>query len=332
MRYQQLKNIVEDINKTLDLNSVAEGLVSVAFSLIGNNKGVCALYLIDERTQRLVLYKSKKQDKDIVIKAKEGDIFDLWVLRHAQPLLIEDIKKDFRFDPERLKKEELRPFLSLISSCLLSDHKFIGILRLDNPIPQFYSQDDLRFLVKICELGAVALDNSELFEKTQELAIHDSLTSFFNKGYFIERLKEEMSRALRRETQLSVLMIDIDFFKKYNDKFGHIAGDIVLKKLSGIICEYLKDTRSIICRFGGEEFCVALINLDKKRALELAGGLCRRIAQEKLILRRQETNITVSIGVAAFPLDAADPVEVIQRADKALYAAKNRGRNQVCCA
>jgi len=332
MRYQQLKNIVGDINKTLELNSVAESLVSVCFSLIGNNKGVCALYLVDEQTSRLLLYKTKKEDREMVIKAKEGDIFDLWVLRHAQPLLIENIRKDFRFDLEKIKKEEVRPFSSLISSCFLSDHKFLGILRLDNPVPQSYSQDDLRFLVKICELGSVALENSELFKKTQDLAVHDSLTSLFTKGYLLERLKEELNRALRKEARLSILMIDIDFFKKYNDKFGHIAGDIVLQKLSSIISEYLKDLKPIICRFGGEEFCAVLSNIDKKRALDISKGLCDRIAQEKLILRRQETQTTVSIGVATFPVDAADETEIIQKADKAMYAAKARGRNQACCA
>jgi diguanylate cyclase (GGDEF)-like protein len=244
--------------------------------------------------------------------------------------LVEDIKKDFRFDLEKLKNQDLRPFSSLISSSLISEHRFLGILRLDNPQPNFYSQDDVRLLLKICDLGAVALENSQLFEDTQDLAIHDALTSIYTKGYFFQRLKEECKRGIRQHTAFSLLMLDIDFFKEYNDKFGHTTGDIVLKSLTANITESLKDLNPIVGRFGGEEFCVLLEGIDKKKAFKVACALCERIEKKKIILRRIETNITVSIGIATFPSDATDEVELIQKADAALYEAKQKGRNQVC--
>ena len=202
---------------------------------------------------------------------------------------------------------------------------------MDNEAKHFYSQDDLRFLVSISDLGAVALENSELFKRTQDLAIHDGLTSLYTKGYFAERLKGECKRCMRQKMPLSLLMLDIDLFKNYNDKFGHTAGDIVLKKVSQIITGSLNNFNPIVSRFGGEEFCVIITGMDKSSASSVAQTLRRRIEEEKIVLRREESHITVSIGVANFPADATEEDELIQRADKAMYKAKQKGRNQVCC-
>lgn len=330
-RYKSLKEIVEEIDQQLDPEYIGESLTKIAFSQIANNKGVCVLYLIDSQTQKLALFKTKKEDKGIVIKAKEGDIFDLWVLRHANPLLIENIKKDFRFDLEKIESQHTRPISSLISAPLISENKFLGILRIDNSSPGLYLQDDLRFLTAICDLGAVALENAQLFQRTKDLAIHDELTRLYTRGYFMDRLEEECGRGMRQDTAFSLLMLDIDFFKDYNDKFGHTSGDIVLKSLSSVITHSLKNYSPVISRFGGEEFCVILPSQDKNSAHKIAEELRKGIEKTKIILRKQETNVTVSIGLASFPEDADDAGELIRESDKAMYEAKNKGRNQVCC-
>ncbi len=329
-RYHKLKDIIEGINQSLELEAIADKLSEIAFTLIGRAKGLCVLYLADAQAQRLNLFKAKKEDKNLIIKTKEGDIFDLWVLRHTSPLLIEDIKNDFRFDLEKLKSQDTRPIASLISAPFLAAHRFLGILRLDYPLAHFFSQDDLRFLVTVSDLGAVALENGELFQKTQELAIHDELTSLYTKGYFLERLREEYKRSMRQNRPLSLCMLDIDHFKNYNDKFGHTAGDIVLKALSQTMSRSLEGFSPLISRFGGEEFCVALVGLNKNKAMQVAEGLREKIENLKVTLRRQETKITVSIGVASLPDDAKDEDELIIKSDKAMYAAKQKGRNRVC--
>ena len=114
-------------------------------------------------------------------------------------------------------------------------------------------------------------------------------------------------------------MLDIDLFKKYNDNFGHTAGDIVLKKISHIIIDTLKDLHSTVCRFGGEEFCVIIPGAQKDKALELAQSIRKNIEKEKVVLRRQETFVTVSIGIAAFPIDGNDEDGLIKKADKNMY-------------
>ncbi len=330
-RYNSLKEIVEEIDQNLDLEYIGDSLTAIAFSFVANNKGTCILYSIDSQTQKLSLFKTKKEDKELIIKAKEGDIFDFWVLRHASPLLIEDIKKDFRFDLEKIETQTyIRPISSLISSPLISEHRFLGILRIDNSSSSFYSQDDLRFLTTVCDLGAVALENGELFQRTKDLAIHDELTRLYTKGYFSERLKEECKRGLRQDITFSLLMLDIDYFKNYNDKFGHTSGDIVLKNLSHTMTDFLKDASSIISRFGGEEFCIILPFQDKSSVYKIADELRVKIEKTKIVLRKQETHVTVSIGVASFPQDTTDADELILKSDKAMYKAKQKGRNRVC--
>jgi diguanylate cyclase (GGDEF)-like protein len=328
-RYHSLKKIIEEINQDLTVEFISTRLVDIAFSLIANFKGNCILYLVDNQTQRLKLFKTKKESGDLIIKAKEGDIFDSWVLRHSSPLLIEDVHKDFRFDLEKIKTEEIREISSLISAPFISENRMLGILRLDSPKPQFYSQDDLRFLATISELGAVALENGELFQRTQDLAIHDALTLLYTKAYFLERLQDECKRSLRAGTVFSLLMLDIDYFKNYNDKFGHVAGDIVLKNLSFVISDFLAEFNPIVSRFGGEEICIILPCIDKKKAHQIAENLRLKIAKMKIILRRQETRVEVSIGVAIFPLDASDKDELLNKVDRAMYIAKQQGRNRV---
>lgn len=329
IRYNRLKEIIEKINASLALDSVADNLVGITYSLLADDKGTCIIYLVDPRTKNLSLFKTKKEDPKLIIKSKEGDIFDLWVTKHASPLLIENIKDDFRFDLEKIESQEARPISSLISAALISENNFLGLLRLDSLKPRFYSLDDLRVLVTICDLGAVALENAELFQKIHDLAIHDGLTTLYTKGYFLERLKEEQKRSARQRAKFSLLMLDIDRFKDYNDKFGHIAGDLVLKTLSTTILDFLKGLTPVVSRFGGEEFCIILPHIDKKEAHIVAEELRAKIEMTRIILRRQEATITVSIGVAAFPSDAEDEDEIILKADRAMYEAKQNGRNLV---
>jgi len=329
-RYNSLKDIIQQINVKFDLGYIKEDIVNTAFTKIARNQGVCLLYLVDAQHQRLRLEVARKQNPGLVIKAKEGDIFDKWVLRHSTSLLIEDIRKDFRFDIEKIGKEEKRHFSSLISSALVSENKMLGVLRLDNLEVQFFSQDDLRFLNTISDLGAVTLENLELFRATQELAIKDDLTSFYRKGYFLERLKEELNRSQVGKKEISLLMLDIDHFKEYNDRFGHIAGDIVLRSITHAISEFFKGHNILPCRFGGEEFCVLLPEIGKKDAFIMAERLRKIIAGKEIILRRQKTHVTVSIGVATYPLDATSEETLLHKADILLYRAKENGRDRVC--
>ncbi len=332
MQYGQLRKTIEELNRTLQAEAVAEHLAGVAFAVIAKRQGACILYLVDRNTQVLRLIMAKKADPHSVIREKQGDIFDMWVLKHATPLLIEDVKKDFRFDSLSVPATVQRQVLCVVSVPLISGSRVIGILRLDNQQPGAYGQADLRLLAMIGDIGAVALENAQLYQRTQDLAIHDELTGLFTKAHFFERLKEEVQRSQRQQSEFCLLMADIDNFKLYNDNFGHTAGDIVLRAISQNIRELAVESNAVAGRFGGEEFVLVLPRTSKGEAIKKAESL--RGAVERLIvpLRGKDTRVTISIGVSGFLADARDENELIMRADQAMYKAKNAGRNMVVAA
>jgi diguanylate cyclase (GGDEF)-like protein len=207
----------------------------------------------------------------------------------------------------------------------------LGLLRLDHSKIYFYTQDDLRFLSAISDIGAIGIENSQLFQRVQDLAIHDSLTGLYTKSFFLSRFKEEHKRSLRQNLPLSLIMIDIDFFKQYNDRFGHAAGDIVLVKISKMIAASFKKFNPLISRFGGEEFCVVMPGLEKGFSFDVAESFRKELEKKTFILRRNKTRVTVSIGLANIPEDTLDDEELIRKADRVMYLAKEKGRNKVCC-
>jgi len=239
---------------------------------------------------------------------------------------------DFRFDLNKMDAEDKRLIKSLISTPLIVGEKTLGILRVDSTVAHQFSTDDLRFLRTISDLTSIAIENAQLYEHLETMAIKDGLTGLFLRRHMMERLQEEISREMRRGEELSFLMIDLDHFKKYNDNFGHMAGDIVLKTISQALEEHFNHPGELVCRYGGEEFCVFLPDCPKLKAVQLANEFRKKIEGREIILRRQKTRVTVSIGVAAFPKDAPGRDELIFKADEALYQAKENGRNKVCAA
>jgi diguanylate cyclase (GGDEF)-like protein len=199
---------------------------------------------------------------------------------------------------------------------------------LDSSSPEEYAADDLRLLDIVASLTSLAMDNAELYQRTKELAIRDNLTGLYVHKYFQDRLEEELKRALIRNYSLSLVMLDLDHFKDYNDRFGHIAGDIVLRHLAKILTKEAAPG-NLIARYGGEEFCLLLPRTDKEQAHGLAERVRRKIAGHIITLRRIKTGITASLGVAALPQDARTRIELIRKADEALYRAKEEG-NRVC--
>lgn len=168
-----------------------------------------------------------------------------------------------------------------------------------------------------------------LYKKIQELAITDSLTKVFSRRYFLERLKEEIGRSKKFKYTLSFLMLDIDHFKDYNDRYGHLVGDAILKAVAGVIKEGIRQV-DFVGRYGGEEFSVILTETDKKQAAFVAERIRRLIENRNIAIYDESLKVTLSIGISVFPDSSSDALMLIDTADKALYQAKAGGRNRVC--
>ncbi len=166
----------------------------------------------------------------------------------------------------------------------------------------------------------------------KDLAIRDALTGLFNRRYFLEALDMEFSRSQRHSRVFSLLFIDLDHFKHYNDTFGHPAGDDLLKGLAELITKDSRDT-TVVARFGGEEFILLVPETPKDGARIFAERLRKCIEEHPFHGRESQPSgqVTLSIGVSTYPVDGSDSETLISRADQAMYQAKESGRNQVVC-
>ncbi len=173
------------------------------------------------------------------------------------------------------------------------------------------------------------LVKSRDFEQQYKLATTDGLTELFNHRYFQEQIRRHVEHCKRYNSNFSLIIIDIDFFKKFNDNFGHQSGDAVLRQVAQTLKRNVRAT-DIVCRYGGEEMSIILPNTAEEEAFSTAQKICERVAQHKFKLANgKETNVTISLGVSTFPKDGETAETMIASADKRLYDAKNNGRNQV---
>jgi diguanylate cyclase (GGDEF)-like protein len=175
------------------------------------------------------------------------------------------------------------------------------------------------------------LIKSRDFEYQYKLATIDGLTELYNHRYFQETLTNQVEIAKRYKQVFSLIMIDIDYFKKFNDNYGHQAGDAVLKQVARLLKKNSRTT-DFVCRYGGEELCIILPNTTAEEALFNAKRINKAVEDMEVELNNSvKGKVTISVGVATFPDNALTPEDLIKHADKGLYYAKENGRNQVVC-
>ena len=322
----KLKNIADKLSLVLAEDEIMKIVAKETFEIFGGDSRVL-LFMVDDDLGALKLSYTLKDSERKVFTAKNGGIFDRWVLKNLKSLMVKDVKKDFRFSPG--EEENSDDVTSLIIKPLIIESKILGVIRVDSTKESAFEQHELRILDIIGDLSAVALENSRLYRQTEELAIRDSLTGLYVHRYFMERLEEEVKRALRSDSTFALLMIDIDNFKDFNDEYGHISGDAILKKI-GDILRSKASAGDTIARYGGEEFTFLALNYDRKKAVKLANDLRKEIENTPVILRREKCNVTVSVGVSVFPEDAKLRDDIVWEADRRLYEAKAKGKNTVC--
>lgn len=261
---------------------------------------------------------------------------------HIRPLTLDDtdllVKVSRTQEGIRIKditsRTDYRPLNAETRSAMIVPMTFhghaTGLLIAESSELDFFRERDEQLLLVVARSSGLALENAELIKRTEELSIIDELTESYNYRYFIQKFQEEKKRAVRYNLPLSIIMIDIDWFKKLNDGYGHEAGNLVLKDLAKVIKRCIRDV-DIFARYGGEEFVVILPQTTQSEALHIGERIREQV--EKQIIDTGATGkvkVTVSVGVSSFPENGRSEEELVSVADQALYKAKGSGKNLVC--
>jgi len=219
---------------------------------------------------------------------------------------------------------------SLVCIPLTTKSAIHGIIHLNDFIPRHFDKNRISQITVLASFAAISIENAKFHAETHRMAINDALTGLNNRRYFDKVLPQEYERALRDGLPFSLIMIDVDNFKHFNDTHGHHLGDRILAAIGRVLRRTLRSI-DFAFRYGGEEFVVILPETD----LESAHGVAERIRQRvmaasrKLLRNQEDSPVTVSMGISSYPRDAACSITLLAMADQLLYKAKKTGRNRI---
>jgi len=315
------------MTSTLDQSTLFERMFQVLRDLTHSSRIVLLLY--NPGSEELEIRKAFGMPTEsldgIVFRLDEGIT---GVAARSQELVyVPDISQDLRSLNYKGRSSGQG---SLACLPLVIKQRLVGILNLHKDDQDAFSEQDLKLIQAIGNQAAIAIENAQLYEKTRDLSNTDELTSLANRRHFQGILKREVDQAKRYNTTFSLIMLDVDHFKQYNDTHGHLAGDLVLKRVANIL---LQNTRGIdlVARFGGEEFVVLLPRTDERGALATAEKL-RQCVHDEAVAGMETSQplgrLTLSLGIAIYPLHSKDIFDLLNMADQALYQAKSTGRNR----
>mgnify|MGYP000498292900 CR=1 FL=1 len=262
------------------------------------------------------------------LKEQTASLLALSVFEGMPLHLTEETIQNYRTDPviQALNTQEI------VIVPLKAKDKVKGLILADNSITRKpITKDDIRMLIMLANQAGLAIENSQLYEAALIRSHTDSLTNLWNHGYFQYLLQTELEKAKATNSPLSLITIDIDDFKVYNDTLGHQAGDSILKEIAQLLKNQSRKM-DYVCRYGGEEFTIILPQTDKREAYLIAERLRQDVERHMFIHEEILPNkrMTVSIGISAFPHDGQTPSEIISFSDKTLYQAKHSGKNTTC--
>ena len=340
--YERRRKEKEDLDKTLqnlsllydigkamnfisDLKKLLQFILNQAIDITSAEKGSIMLY--DPEADRLNIrvlaglkdtdYQEKVNSNEIECRSfRPGEGIAGQVFLSGNPMIVNNIREDEVFiDSETSFVRSI----ACIPMVVYSD--VIGVINVTNKKGvQGFSDEDVKMLKAVADQAAVAINKAQLWD----LAVTDSLTGLYVRRYFMVKLQEEIHRADRYNKIFSVIMVDLDRFKNINDTYGHDAGDRALKAISQFLQKNIRDVDAI-ARYGGEEFVMLIPDADKDAALCLAERLRDELSRTRV---GELPQITISLGVASYPADGTDIEELIKKADAAMYAAKQAGRNK----
>jgi diguanylate cyclase (GGDEF)-like protein/PAS domain S-box-containing protein len=322
-KLEEILGFDEKVSSIRKFDQLIDFVVKKAAEILEAEK--CSLMLYDKHTKELCIRGAVGLSDEIIktTRVKFGEGIAGGVAQSGVAVLVKNIEYDQQFLRKNRDAYSTRSFLS---APIKLDGELIGIINVadkKNRQVAVFSQLDLTILCDLAKEVAVAIENVKLYKELNYLTITDPLTQIYNYRHFVKSLHYEMKRSHRTAAPLSLVMIDVDDFKSYNDAYGHLEGDILLKTLGALFQRNLRET-DIVCRYAGDEFVVILPDT------EIAGA---NIVAEKLRNNTMHCQfkrpVSLSLGVARFIKDMTR-YDFVSRADRALYQAKKEGKNKVC--
>lgn len=313
---------------TLDLEPLLGQILDAAINAIPTaEKGM--IHLVGKDTGQLEMravigYTDPRIQK---LNIQTGPTYTMRAVHEGTPILIDDMQmaETSRFS---VNIPEAKTIQSAVVAPLLLGDDVLGVISLESSQKRAFTNNDLRLLVSFAATVTVAIRNAQLHGEVQKLAITDSITGLLNRRGFIDLGRREVERARRFMRPLSAILFDIDKFKTVNDTFGHSSGDALLRTVAERVKTNIREV-DIMGRYGGDEFAILLPETDLFVATNVAERLRLCVSDTGMSLDNQVLKVTISLGVARLTPDITGLPALMDRADTAMYAAKNAGRNRV---
>lgn len=328
-------SVVTDFNLAIGSELESKGLYKAILSKTADlvQAEQASLMIFDETSQELSIKQVKGLNEKIVqsLRIKPGEGVAGFVFETGRSLLVKNVDEDPRFSERQRARYKTK---SLICVPLKINQRKIGVINLtDKANSEGFDENDLKLVESIASQASVALDRTGFYKMSEDLrkiSITDSLTELYNRRFFQDRIAEEIERARRHSQSVSLIMLDIDNFKNYNDTYGHLAGDEALRLTAAIIKTSVRNI-DLVARYGGEEFAVILPMTEIMAARDIAERIRSSVASRYFPddALRAAVKLTASLGIASFPQHADNMFELVGNADKALYLAKITGKNRV---
>lgn len=320
---ETIQEVSKNIVSILDMDDLLKQIVNSIYYTFGY---YTSILLLDEESKELVVKSSSGPTIKFPIRrrvkiSEEG--ITGWVAKTGEPLLVGDVSKE----PRYLLVEELADTRSELAVPIKIKDKVIGVLDIQSVELNAFDESDLATFTTLAEMIAIAIENASLYKESKQLAITDDLTGLYNTRYFYTALEKEIERSQDLDHPFSIIIFDIDDFKKYNDTYGHLAGDQLLEELARLMIEKCRST-DIIARYGGEEFVIILPETEYDGAVLVAERLRKSVKKHSFKINKKEKKgkVTISLGIATYPEDATDVKDLINAADINLYGEKRIGK------
>jgi len=346
-----LNRVMQSLSSTLDISKVLDTLLTEIQQVVPYDSA--SVWLCKDDLIEIIAVHGFSDPQSLIgitfsLNSEESP--NSIVVRSRTPLIVGDAYSTYSaFRKGVHAKYQHRGWMGV--PMIIGD-RVIGMLAFDKKIPNFYTQEQSQFALAFAAQAAIAIENARLYSDAQkelsekivaeekllilqkeleEQAIRDSLTGLYNRRFLDETLSRELSRAERDKYSVSVVMLDLDHFKVFNDTYGHDVGDMMLKQLGKLLTSQVR-AGDIACRYGGEEFVVVMPKASLSVARQRANDWRMKFESQILIHEGEVLNATLSAGVAVYPMHGISSEEIIRKADQAMYAAKAAGRNLVITA